>query len=289
MRKFASKTLIPKGWSADKKYRVTDESGTEYLLRVSPHEKEARVRAAFGHMRRVEALGIPMCRALDLWVEEEGVCMLQSFIRGDDLREVVNDYPEERQYAWGVTAGEYLRKIHTIPAPADREPWDIFFSKKMDRKIRNYQDCPLKFDGGEAFLRFIEENRYLIQGRPQCYQHGDYHLGNMMVDAAGMLYLIDFDRDDYGDPWEEFNRIVWGAQEAPVWACGLVDGYFDGSVPEEFWRLLALYISSNTLSSLPWAVSFGEGEIHVMRRQAEQVLSWYENMKKIVPSWYRNR
>ena len=66
----------------------------------------------------------------------------------------------------------------------------------------------------------------------------------------------------------------------------MVDGYFDRSVPEEFWRLLALYISSNTLSSIPWAIPFGEGEINTMIDQAKDVLSWYDSMKDPIPTWY---
>jgi len=107
-----------------------------------------------------------------------------------------------------------------------------------------------------------------------------------MIDRAGKLVIIDFDRDDFGDPWEEFNRIVWCAQTAPAFASGMVDGYFDGDVPVAFWKLLALYISSNTLSSLPWAIPFGEGEIRVMQEQAAQVMQWYDGMKTAVPKWY---
>ena len=32
---FVTKEPINKGWSSDKKYCVTDENGTQYLLRVS--------------------------------------------------------------------------------------------------------------------------------------------------------------------------------------------------------------------------------------------------------------
>ena len=150
-----------------------------------------------------------------------------------------------------------------------------------------YENCELKYDcGGEAFLKYIEENRHLLAGRPQSYQHGDYHIGNMMIDNNGKLTIIDFDRDDFGDPWEEFNRIVWCAQSAPAFASGMVDGYFNGDVPVEFWKLLALYICSNTLSSLPWAIPFGEQEIRVMQEQAAQVMEWYNGMKKVVPNWY---
>ena len=65
-----------------------------------------------------------------------------------------------------------------------------------------------------------------------------------------------------------------------------MDGYFDGQVPDEFWSLLALYIASNTLSSLPWAIPFGQREIDTMRRQAAEMLAWYDDMKQTVPTWY---
>lgn len=55
----------------------------------------------------------------------------------------------------------------------------------------------------------------------------------------------------------------------------------------EFWKLLALYISSNTLSSVPWAIPFGEEQIQVMVNQAKDVLIWYDNMTKPVPTWYK--
>ena len=109
----------------------------------------------------------------------------------------------------------------------------------------------------------------------------------MMIDHDGVLTVIDFDRDDFGDPWEEFNRIVWCAQAAPPFASGMVDGYFDGEIPMEFWKLLALYIASNTLSSLPWAIPFGEAEITTMKNQAAQVLQWYQNMTSPIPTWYK--
>ncbi len=166
------------------------------------------------------------------------------------------------------------------------EDWETRFGRKMDRKIKKYRECPLQYEGGENFIRYIEENRHLLKGRPQGYQHGDYHIGNMMLDREGRLQVIDFNRFDFGDPWEEFNRIVWCAQASPLFASGMVNGYFDGRVPEEFWRLLALYIVSNTLSSLPWAVPFGQEEVDTMRSQAAEVLSWYDNMSKVVPSWY---
>lgn len=277
---------IQKGWSGDQKYRVTDDTGKPYLLRISPPEHHDRKLRQFQQQERVAALGIPMCLPVEFGCCDQGVYSLQSWIDGQDAEPVMAGLPEREQYAYGLEAGRILRRLHTLPAPEDAEPWADRFNRKIDRKISMYTDCPLKYPGGQAFLDYIEKNRHLLQGRPQSYQHGDYHIGNMMLTSAGQLTIIDFDRDDWGDPWEEFNRIVWCAQAAPRFASGMVDGYFDSAAPEEFWRLLALYICSNTLSSLPWAIPFGEGEIQVMEKQAEEILTWYDQMSTAVPTWY---
>lgn len=283
---FVSKEPINKGWSSDKKYCVTDEAGTKYLLRISAFSQEEKKRAEFDMMKQVAALGIPMCLPLEFGVCDEVVYSLQSWIDGEDAEDVIPSLSNTKQYAYGLEAGRILRKIHSIPAPEAQEDWESRFNRKMDYKIQKYSECPIKYENGQAFIDYIGANRYLLKGRPQCYQHGDYHIGNMMINEKGTLQIIDFNRNDFGDPWEEFNRIVWCAQKAPVFASGMVNGYFDGEVPEEFWRLLALYIASNTLSSVYWAIPFGQGEIDTMLNQAKEVLSWYDNMQNPVPTWY---
>ena len=276
---------VDKGWSGDKKYHIWTNNG-EYLLRVSPTQKAQRREAEFRRMKSVSALNIPMCDPVEFSIQEEGVCVIQRWIEGRDAEEVIPTLPAEEQYRCGLDAGRILKTIHSIPAPADVHDWEEYFNHKIDRKLAAYHACPLRYVGGEHFIRYLAENRHLLINRPQCYQHGDYHVGNMMIDHRGVLTVIDFDRDDWGDPWEEFNRIVWCAQLSPRFASGMVDGYFSGNVPEMFWRLLALYMSSNALSSLPWAVDFGEKEISVMRRQAAEILSWYDNMTRVIPRWY---
>ena len=205
-----------------------------------------------------------------------------------DAEDKIPGLTTDQQYRYGLDAGWILKKLHSLPAPEDAEPWGSRFQAKIDRKIALYESCPLQYDRGVLLIAYLKENRHLLSDRPQTYQHGDYHIGNMMVDNKGVLTIIDFDRDDYGDPWEEFNRIVWCAQAAPAFAAGMVDGYFDGQVPMEFWRMLALYITSNSIGSLPWAIPFGETEIQVMRRQAAEVLMWYDDMRTVVPGWYQN-
>jgi len=284
--RFTSKEPINKGWSKDKKYCVTDENGTRYLLRISLLDQFSTKESEFKMMQQVASLGVSMCKPIEFGTCEEGVYSIQSWIDGKDAEEIISTLSDSEAYVYGLEAGRVLKLIHSIPAPADQQDWEILFNKKIDRNIKGYVDCPIKYDGGDAFIEYINVNRHLLKNRPQMYQHGDYHIGNMMIDRNGQLNIIDFNRNDYGDPWEEFNRIVWCAQSSPIFASGIVNGYFNSNVPMDFWKLLALYIASNTLSSICWAIPFGQSEIDIMLNQAKEVLEWYDNMRNPIPKWY---
>ena len=277
---------IRKGWSCDQKYCVTTSAGEKYLLRITPYEKSATRRELYEILQRVSKWGIPMCKPVAYGACEEGVYTLHTWIDGQDAERVIPGLPRARQYGLGWRAGEILQRIHTIPAPAGQEDWHPRFNRKTDHKIREYRKCGVRFPGDEGVLEYLAQNRDVFRGRPQTFQHGDYHIGNMMM-RNGELFIIDFDRFDFGDPWEEFNRIVWCAQAAPAFAAGMVEGYFNGEPPPEFWRCLAFYIGSNTLSSIYWGLDFGPSDLQVMLQQAQDVLSWYDHFQTVVPSWYR--
>ena len=283
---FVSKCPINKGWSSDKKYCVTDKNGTRYLLRVSDIAEYDKKQLEFNMMKQVAALDVPMCQPIEFGVCDEGVYSIQSWIDGEDAEEIIPVLSDTEQYVYGLEAGRILKRIHSIPAPATQEDWEVWFNRKMDYKIKKYGECPIKYENGQAFIDYINENRHLLKGRPQTYQHGDYHIGNMMIGRDGKLYIIDFNRNDYGDPWEDIKAITWDVEASQMFASGRINGYFDSDVPEEFWRIFALYISCGILSSLPWAIPFGEEQIQVMVNQAKEVLSWYDNMRNPVPTWY---
>lgn len=287
LHEIINKEPINKGWSCDKKYCVTALNGTKYLLRITPPDKSATRKALFEMLEKVAALGIPMCRPVEFGACSEGVYVLYTWIDGTDAEDAVPLLPEAKQYALGLKSGEILKRIHSIPAPATQEDWHTRFNRKTDHKIQKYHECGIRFDGDNKVIAYLKNNRDIFRNRPQAFQHGDYHIGNMMMEN-GEIVIIDFDRFDFGDPWEEFNRIVWCAQSAPYFATGMVDGYFDKKPPMEFWKCLAFYIGSNSLSSIYWAIGFGQSDLDVMMKQSQDVLSWYDNFNTVQPSWYVN-
>lgn len=48
-------------------------------------------------------------------------------------------------------------------------------------------------------------------------------------------------------------------------ATGMIDAYFKGeTIPKLFWQLMAFYMSVDVLSSIPWAIEYGDNQLDVM-------------------------
>jgi aminoglycoside phosphotransferase (APT) family kinase protein len=279
---------INKGWSNDKKYYIETMTNEKRLLRLADISEYDKKKSEFEIMKRLTECGIPMSQPVDFGICDNGKSVYSLFIwcEGEDAEIVLPKMTETEQYVLGLKAGQILREIHHIPAPNDQEDWGAFFNRKANSKIKNYQNCVLKIEDDDKIIAYLETNRQLLNGRPQCFQHGDFHVGNMVISPEGELNIIDFNRNDYGDPWEEFNRIVFSATISPHFATGQLHGYFNGKPPVEFFKLLAFYISSNTLSAIPWAIPYGEKEVRVMKKQAKDVLAWFDGMNNPIPTWY---
>ena len=284
-RRFTKIEPINKGWSEDKKYCVTAMNGTKHLLRISPIARYEHRKHLHEMMQRVSAFGVPMCHPIDFGTCDDGVFSLQSWIDGDDLEENLPLLSETEQYVLGLQSGEILRGIHSIPAPDNQEEWAVRFSRKTDYKIKKYRECGIRFDGDDAVIDYIEQNRELLENRPQSLQHGDYCISNMMY-ADNKVYAIDFSFD-CGDPWQDFESIRWAVDKSIYFSTGMVNGYFNTNVPNEFWALLKLYLAEGCFHNIVWAVNTEvQKQIDTTLRQIKDVLNWFNKFQDIEPTWY---
>ncbi|MCH4889682.1 phosphotransferase family protein [Acidaminobacter sp. JC074] len=278
--------FVDKGWSEDKKYHVITHEGDHLQLRISSRETYDSKLKEFEVLKEISKCGFDMSIPYDMGLCSQGTYMILKWILGQDLESALPSLSLKRQYELGYEAGEILKSIHGTDIAFEPFSWSQKFNNKIDKKMLMYEACDLKYPSDHYFLDYIKRSRHLLDDRPITFHHGDFHVGNLILNEEGHIGVIDFNRHDFGDPWEEFNRIVWDKDISPYFAAGRLDGYFKGNVPEVFFRLLALYISSNTLSSLPWAIPFGQKEVSVMKKQAQAVLDDFDNFNEVIPKWY---
>lgn len=286
---YHSYELVQKGWSFDFKFKLKDMFNQYYLLRVSDIKEYENKKYEYEILNHPILLNSNIIKPIKIGITLDNLyCYtLSKWIEGYDLEETIEQFPEDIQYKLGYEAGQILRLIHSIEIQSEKR-WDELYQNKIDRKINNAINCTIQLNKIEHYIEYIIQNRHLIKDRPMSFQHGDFHIGNTLIDTNGEIVLIDFNRHDIGDPWEEFNRIPFSVRVSEAYASGNIDGYFEHHIPDIFFPLLALYIAVNQISSLPWAIQFGDTEINFMKELSDQILGWYDDFNTTIPKWYKS-
>lgn len=215
--------------------------------------------------------------------------MLLSYLEGEEAETSVPMLPPEQQHRLGLEAGRILKRIHSLDSLKEPYDWEDRMNRKVEAKKRIFLESGIEFAGYETLVSHITRHLHLLEGRPLVLQHGDYHLGNMLVmeDPGGRnLGILDFNRFDHGDPYEDFTRLfIFSAGFSPQFARGQVEGYFGGRAPEDFFPITSLYVALDALSGIPWALDLGKDELNLAITRAETIISMYNGFRRYVPSW----
>ena len=279
---------VDKGWSSDRKYRIQTEDGKKLLLRVSDIGSFDEKKKEYEIIGKYAKLGFPMSMpvAFDVCNEGKNVYMLLTWVEGCDLEEMLPKLPGEEQYRLGRQAGEILRKIHSVPLAPEDVPQKTKQEKKLTQLAR-YESSDLRIPGDETALQYVRDNIDQIWRQPPVYMHGDFHPGNLIYMADGSIGVIDFNRWEVGDPYEEFYKLEsFGTEISIPYCIGQIDAYFQDNVPEEFWKANAVYVAQASLFSIKWAEPFGQKDIDGMVRRAETAFEDFDGFRRIIPKWY---
>ena len=212
--------------------------------------------------------------------------MLLTWVDGESLHKKLPYLPSREQYRLGVIAGNILRKIHSIPVSEKMECSFKRFALKFQTRIKAIQKLKIKSKHEKKILDYLNSNRHVCFGRSQCMRHSDFHSINLLLVRQTEIGVIDFGSSDYGDPYEEFGRLVWNALTSTAFARGQIDGYFNNNVPDSFFDVAAFYILSNVLMSLYWANRFAKDEVQLYINNIDLVINWYDNLTTNIPNWY---
>ena len=249
-------TPIRKGLSGDKKYRLDTADGQHMLLRVSDLAEHDAKKAAYDLQVRLADAGIATPRPISFGISapDQIVFQLQEWVDGEDVHSALQHLPAARQYLLGVQAGELLRRIHALPAPEGLPAWSARYDDTMAPRMAAYRAEGVPFAGSDTVLAHLARGRSLLPARPQCFLHGDFHAENLMVDADGALYAIDWLDDGFahaGDPW--YDLKTFGENQNPYFSTGLVHGYFGSKKPPRaFWDTLTFYAVGAALMAVVW-------------------------------------
>ena len=280
--------MVEKGYSKDQKYHIITDEQEHLLLRCSLAKNFFQKEKEYQFISKIAQTGITMTKPVSFGICNEGqwVYLLLTWVEGVDLEEVLGNFPIERQYELGRQAGNILRTIHQIPLNEDENPINTKIPKKL-LQLEKYEHSLRRVENDEEVVEYVKQNIQKIWRERPTYLHGDFHPGNLIYQSDGTIGVIDFNRWEIGDPYEEFYKLEsFGVELSIPYCIGQIESYFNDQVPEQFWETLAVYVAHSSLYSIEWATQFDEEEILGMVQRYHASIKHFDHYKQIVPTWY---
>lgn len=279
---------INKGWSDDQKYYIETLNNEKLLLRLSDISHYEEKQKEFEIIQKYSKLGFEMSMPIEFGTcnDHKNVYLLCSWVDGEDLEEVLPKLSVPQQYDLGRKAGLILKKIHRLKVPECEVPKETKIPKKI-HQIERYINSAVRIENDEIALSYIKQNINKMWQLEPSYLHGDFHPGNLILTTNGGLGVIDFNRWEIGDPYEEFYKLEsFGVEISIPYCIGQINAYFEDEVPVEFWETLAVYVAHSSLFSIKWAEKFGQDDIDGMIKRCQRAFEHYDDFKSVIPSWY---
>jgi len=279
---------IDYGWSSDIKYYIETIEMKKYALRISDIKNYQEKKKEYEVITKFAQLGFDMSLPVDFGVCNEGqnVFMLLVWVEGEELETALRTLKVDEQYKLGREAGAILKKIHSIKVQPNDLPKNTKISKKI-AQLESYKQSFVRVANDEIALEYLSNHIHKIWSKPPVYLHGDFHPGNLILQPNGKIGVIDFNRWEIGDPYEEFYKLEsFGTSVSIPYCVGQIDAYFDDYIPSEFWEILSVYVAHASLYSIKWAEKFGQKDIDHMTAICMKSFEHFDNFKACIPTWY---
>lgn len=282
------KITVPKyGWSINKKFHIIDHSNQEYILRVSDIAHYDKKKNEYENIVRLSKTVVHMPMPIDFGIcnNGESVYLLLTWVEGVAVEDVIKTLDLDTQYELGCKAGRLLKKLHDASAVPSALNWRSVYKENIDTIINAYRQTNVRIHDEQNVVNYTMDHLSLLDNRPQVIRHGDFHVGNLIIMPGSEIGVIDFDLCSVGDGWEEFGGIEWAARLSPAFARGQVDGYFEKNVPNEFFKLLALYVAVYALEHV--VRSAGTRSAESLLHNTDGMTSMFDHYRTYIPNWYK--
>ena len=257
------------GGASQETWLLTGSGETAILRRAPGGTSNARSSAAIGLpaeaalIQAADARGVPVPEVLKVLEAQGGLGdgFLMRHVAGETIARPIlrNDEYETARSVLAKQCGEALAAIHAIPL--EGLPDALQVSDGL-AQIAQYEEIYHGFDAPrpvfELALQWLKS--HAPTPRATVLVHGDFRLGNLMIDETGLAAVLDWELAHLGDPREDIawlcvNSWRFGQSQNRVGGFGqleaLLEAYNQNSADEisaaeiDWWEMLG---------SLKWGI-----------------------------------
>ena len=185
--------------------------------------------------QKVKSSGAPVPEIVAISSDDKdlGDAYLMNLIPGESIaRKILRDskFSEARQKL-AFQCGEALAKIHSVNTNDFSRVPKKPIREELERLYSTYKSFNQPLPVFEYAFKWLDNQDFTA--RKDALVHGDFRLGNLMIDVSGLAAVIDWEMVSIGNPmldigWMCINSWRFGQSEKVVGGFGDLEEFLEG-------------------------------------------------------------
>ena len=221
------------------KFTFSDNKNSEQLILRKGSGKKSPLAVLKSEeaeiQQKVRSSGAPVPEIVAISSDDKdlGDAYLMNLIPGESIaRKILRDkkFSEARQKL-AFQCGEALAKIHSVDTNDFSQVPKKPIGKELERLNLTYKSFNQPLPVFEYAFKWLNQQDFTT--RKDALVHGDFRLGNLMIDESGLAAVIDWEMVSIGNPmldigWMCINSWRFGQSEKVVGGFGDLEEFLEG-------------------------------------------------------------
>ena len=270
-----------RGASSVEKYLITRDD-EKYLLRIYDGRFMDSRYKAFKNMKILyeNDISIPYIYEYGKLKDNLHGYAIVEWIDGKPLDKLITSF--DKVLLYGKEAALELLKMHSIEPTTEVDIYEKFLSS-LAKKLRKVKELGVILDY-DLINSYVLKYSDILKNKKTSIIHGDIHPGNMIIND-NKLFFIDLDVCNNDFSWIDLTTNACN-MDYPKFYTVLIDEYFNGNVPEEFWLIYNLYGVLYCLDNILYCNRMNNKSLKDGQDTFNQFLENSNYFTELKPKWF---
>ncbi|MDD2391658.1 MAG: aminoglycoside phosphotransferase family protein [Bacilli bacterium] len=284
---FTIEKELSDGGSPVRKYLLSKEL-KQYLLRLYNPKFVSSRMVAYENIKTLyeNSINVPKPIEFGLCNNKEYAYMILGWINGISIEELIKNSSEDKVMQLGVNTGQELNHLHSINTNINSSLL-LEYKDKIAKKKAKFLSLGLLNEKVSSLFAYLEQSKILSKNNASSIIHGDIHAGNVILTNDEKQIFIDLDVCKNGASWYDLasNSCLLNND---LYYVGLIDGYFNKNVPEDFWKVYNFYGCLYCLDYVLYSIrTNGLGLSHGLE-VLNKFIDTTKGLDNSTPKWYED-
>ncbi|MBR4026591.1 MAG: phosphotransferase [Lachnospiraceae bacterium] len=208
---------------------------------------------------------------------------IYNWIEGTNLKEILKTCCDDECIYYGNRCGKLMRKIHFSLTELNGLQYCIV--SRLKKYYKRIDMLGFKFEYEFDYRKYLENNLdILVRDINPCFIHLDFKPKNLMINK-NKIYVVDIDSSMLGDPWLDFYDKAFSLYPSKeLFNAALIKSYFDGDVPELFWRYFRVLSVFALIQNTAWILP--KKDYTYIKNLESYLWNAYDGFKELIHRWY---